>query len=118
VDRDGKYSVSFEYLRAILTRYVVPPADVNVLVVSRNGRPKGGLEVLDELRKGSVHVNIYIYGLSAEDTNRNVQEIHDLWARNFRPVYQQKFAVKKAQTITLLADYPNHHIQKRWIRRA
>ena len=56
-------------------------------------------------------IDLYIYGLSAEDANRKVQHIYDVWSRNVPTRPQHRLVVKNAKTITFLPTYPKRRLQ-------
>lgn len=56
-------------------------------------------------------INLYIYGLSPEDANRKVEEVHDKWVHNLPATAQTKLIVKSAKTMNFLSSYPHRRIQ-------
>ena len=163
-NRDGKYLVSLEDFVSILAK---TPEDDRSLSFTRKNPPKGGLEILDELRKRDLtiqpsrasfckvfdrithgalrgldwsnvlvaggmalttllhtdpmkdddktvrdpDIDLYIYGLTPEDANRKVEEVHHTWARNLPATAQARLVIKNAKTITLLPSYPHRRVQ-------
>ena len=56
-------------------------------------------------------IDLYLYGLNAQEANAKLEEIYAVWCANLPPMNQQKLVVKNAKTVTFLADYPNRRIQ-------
>ena len=58
----------------------------------------------------SPKIKIYLHGVSADEANRKVEEIHDTWARNLPPD-APKLVVKSAKAIDLISEHPNRPIR-------
>ena len=56
-------------------------------------------------------IDIYLYGLTAEQANEKLEHIYDTWSSNLPVGNRQKLVIKNAKTITFLADYPNRRVQ-------
>lgn len=62
-------------------------------------------------------IDLYLYGLTAEEANRKVKEIEAVWIRNdeLRCMVQgdgpEPMVIKNAKTITFIPRYPNRRIQ-------
>jgi hypothetical protein len=56
-------------------------------------------------------VDLYIYGLDAEQANDKVRHIYQVWNANLPAGNQEKLVVKNAKTINLLPSYPHCRIQ-------
>ena len=56
-------------------------------------------------------IDLYLYGLDADQANKKVEEIYDIWLANLPATNKQRLVVKNARTINFLADYPNRRIQ-------
>ena len=164
-NQDGKYLVPLEDLSKMLSE---TPRDDGLISFRRKDPPKGGLEILDTLRKRELaiqpnsssfaeaferitdgalrgldwsnvivaggivlttllhtdrskdgekevmdpDIDLYIYGLGAEDANRKVEEIHDAWVRHLPPSgLADRLVVKSAKTINLISDYPIRRVR-------
>ena len=56
-------------------------------------------------------IDVYIYGLDAESSNKKIEEIYTVWSNNLPSANQQKLVVKNARTINFFADYPSRRVQ-------
>ena len=56
-------------------------------------------------------IDIYLYGLNAEQANDKVEHIYNVWRGNLPIDNKEQLVIKNAKTITFLADYPNRRIQ-------
>lgn len=56
-------------------------------------------------------LDIYLYGLNAQEANAKVLEIEDIWQRNLPSHNKQRRVTKTAKPIELLADYPVRRVQ-------
>lgn len=56
-------------------------------------------------------IDIYLYGLTAEQANEKLEHIYDTWSSNLPASNRQKLVIKNAKTITFLADYPTRRVQ-------
>lgn len=56
-------------------------------------------------------IDLYLYGMSAEDANTKVEHVYDTWVRNLPSNAKDHLVVKNAKTITLLPAYPHRRIQ-------
>ena len=55
-------------------------------------------------------IDIFLYGVDAEQANRKVEEIHEIWSRNL-PRTASRLVTRNVRTIELLAEYPNRRLQ-------
>lgn len=56
-------------------------------------------------------IDLYIYGLDAEQANQKVRHIHQVWSNNLPESNHEKLVVKNSRTINLLPSYPNCRVQ-------
>ena len=56
-------------------------------------------------------IDVYLYGLNAEQANDKVEHIYKVWRDNLPANNKEQLIIKNAKTITFLADYPNRRIQ-------
>lgn len=56
-------------------------------------------------------IDLYIYGLDAEQANEKVRHIYQVWSGNLPASNQEKLVVKNPKTIDLLPSYPNCRVQ-------
>ncbi|MCJ1435595.1 hypothetical protein MMC27_004969 [Xylographa pallens] len=70
----------------------------------------------DESKDTSPHIqdidlDIFLYGLDADQANQKVEEIYNVWKNNLPASNQNILIVKNFKTINLIPDYPNRRIQ-------
>ena len=70
----------------------------------------------DESKDTSSHIqdsdlDIFLYGLDAEQANQKVDEIYNVWKNNLPASNQNTLVVKNFKTINFIPDYPNRRIQ-------
>jgi len=58
-------------------------------------------------------IELYIYGVSVEEANQKVRQIHDVWANNFSAAGEERTVVKDGAHVTFLASTS---IRPIWIR--
>ncbi|MCJ1383844.1 hypothetical protein MMC17_006958 [Xylographa soralifera] len=56
-------------------------------------------------------LDIFLYGLDADQANQKVEEIYSVWKNNLPASNQSILVVKNFKTINLIPDYPNRRIQ-------
>ena len=56
-------------------------------------------------------LNIYLYGLDADQANQKVEEIFKVWTSNLPPDNQDTLVVKNVRTIEFIPDYPNRRLR-------
>ncbi|MCJ1402518.1 hypothetical protein MMC11_005738 [Xylographa trunciseda] len=56
-------------------------------------------------------LNIYLYDLDADQANRKVEEIYNVWKHNLPVSNRKTLVVKNAKTINLIPDYPHRRVQ-------
>ncbi|MCJ1280695.1 hypothetical protein MMC26_000012 [Xylographa opegraphella] len=56
-------------------------------------------------------LDIFLYGLDADQANQKVEEIYNVWKNNLPASNQNILVVKNFKTINLIPDYPNRRIQ-------
>lgn len=68
------------------------------------------LGVLTGVVETSSDVDIYVYGLTARQANKKIEQIYETWWRNLGPS-GKPFVFRNAKTITFLSRYPERRIQ-------
>ena len=56
-------------------------------------------------------LDIFLYGLNADQANQKAEEIFNVWKNNLPANNQNILVVKNFKTINLIPDYPNRRIQ-------
>ena len=78
-------------------------------VLAAGGKVLGTLCMAKDVVESDV--DLYIYGLDAEQANQKVRHIYQVWSDNLPVHTPEKFVVKNPKTINFLASYPYCRIQ-------
>lgn len=78
-------------------------------VLAAGGKVLGTLCMLKDV--GESDIDLYIYGLDAEQANQKVRHIHQVWSDNLPANTREKLVLKNPKTINFLATYPNCRVQ-------
>lgn len=70
----------------------------------------------DQLGRGRMEyepIQLYIYGVSVEEANQKVGQIHDVWANHFSAAGDERIVVKDGANVTLIASTSIRPVQIR-----
>lgn len=79
-------------------------------VLAAGGKVLGTLIMAKGVEESS-DVDLYIYGLNAEQANQKVRHIYQVWSDNLPGYTPEKLIVKNPKTINFMATYPHCRIQ-------
>lgn len=78
-------------------------------VLAAGGKVLGTLCMAENVAEADV--DLYIYGLNAEQANQKVRHIYQIWSDNLPVDTPEKWVVKNPKTINFLASYPYCRVQ-------
>lgn len=78
-------------------------------VFAAGGKVLGTLICAGDVKESDI--DLYIYGLDAEQANQKVRHIYQIWSDNLPASNHEKLVVKNPKTINLIPSYPNCRVQ-------
>lgn len=78
-------------------------------VLAAGGKVLSNLVRADDAKESDI--DLYLYGLDAEQANQKVRHIYQVWSDNLPASNQEKLVVKNPKTINFLPSYPNCRVQ-------